>query len=188
MRMDRNLIAEALLSSKNQEWETPDDLFSRLHTAYNFTVDACATEHNKKLAKYWSPSDDGLSQSWRGERVWLNPPYHNKRPGQIDWVRKAFHEVKDNDCELVVCLLPARTDTKLFHEYVMKASTVLFVRGRLRFKGAAASAVFPSMVVVFERSQFQQLDPWWAMPPQFSTLSAKVMPTQFGTLSAKGTA
>lgn len=165
------MVANALLTSKNQEWETPPDFFNRLHEIYNFTVDACATDNNKKLANFWSPEQDGLSQSWAKHRVWLNPPYQNRKPGQIDWVRKAFTEVRENGCELVACLLPARTDTKLFHDYVMKASTVLFVRGRLRFVGAPASAVFPSMVVLF--------DPWWPMNyPIFGTINAKVKEIQ----------
>lgn len=167
------MVNGALLTSKNQEWETPPDFFSRLHRAYAFTVDACATDTNKKLDKFWAPETDGLAQSWQGERVWLNPPYQNRKPGQIDWVRKAFHEVKDNGCELVACLLPARTDTKLFHTYVMHATTVLFVCGRLRFVGAPASAVFPSMLVVFERWHYQQIDPWWSVTPRFGTMKAK---------------
>jgi len=148
------MISSALLTSNSQEWETPDTLFNALHGVYNFTIDACASKENTKLPDYWDESADGLSQSWKGHRIWMNPPYQNKKPGQIAWVRKAYHEVKDNGCDLAVCLLPARTDTRLFHDYVMKSSMVYFIRGRLRFVGAKAGAVFPSLVVLFERCTY----------------------------------
>ncbi len=167
------MVANALLTSKNQEWETPPEFFQRFHRAYDFTVDACASAENKKLDKFWSVEQDGLAQSWKGERVWLNPPYENRKPGQQAWVRKALHEVRENGCELVVCLLPARTDTRLFHDVIMKASYIYFVKGRLKFVGAPASAVFPSMVVVFDQLHYRGLDPWWSVRPTFGTINAK---------------
>lgn len=152
------MVNEALLKSNNQEWETPHAFFEAMHKSYDFTLDACATKQNAKVPHFFSPENDGLSKSWAGHRVWLNPPYAPKRktrPGQIDWVQKAYDETKEGDCELVVCLLPARTDTKLFHDYVMKSSLVAFVKGRLQFVGAPHGAVFPSMVVVFERHSYK---------------------------------
>ena len=165
------MVSNALLTSKNQEWETPHNFFEKLNKILSFTVDACANDKNAKLERYWSPETDGLAQSWEGERVWMNPPYQNKSPKQIDWVRKAYTEVKDNGCQLAACLLPARTDTKLFHNYVMKSTAIYFVCGRLRFVDAAASAVFPSMVVLFERSTYT-LYPL-GHQPTFGTMDAK---------------
>lgn len=148
---------KALLSSVNQEWETPKYVFDFFNRIHNFSLDACATKDNKKVDNFYSIEDDGLSKNWANERVWINPPYCPKRkgkPGQIDWVKKAYEEVKFGDCNEAVLLLPARTDTKLFHEYVMKSCFVFFLRGRLKFVGAQAGAVFPSMVVTFEKKYY----------------------------------
>lgn len=171
------MVHQALLTSKNQEWETPKDFFDHINSMYDFTVDACANKENAKLDKFWHKDIDGLKQSWANERVWLNPPYQTKKkgvPGQIDWVRKAYDEVRSNNCELAVCLLPARTDTKLFHDLVMKSTYVFFVRGRLRFVDAAAGAVFPSMLVAFERWTYRMYP--LGTKPMFGTMDVKGRP------------
>ena len=168
------MISQVLLTSKSQEWETPDPFFKKINNAHNLTLDVCASETNHKLKRFFTAKDDGLSKSWAGERVWMNPPYKRKEkgsPGQIDWIRKAHYEVSQNGCELAVCLIPARTDTKLFHDYVMKSSLVFFIRGRLKFVGAPASAVFPSMLVVFDKRTYHPVESGQAPSPQFWTMT-----------------
>jgi phage N-6-adenine-methyltransferase len=132
-------------SSQTDEWATPQDAFNSLHEIHNFTLDPCANEINAKCPKFFTKQNDGLAQSWAGERVFMNPPY-----GRVigEWVRKAYEESRNG--ALVVCLIPARTDTRYWHDYVMRADEVLLVRGRLKFGGSKNSAPFPSAVVVFK--------------------------------------
>lgn len=166
---------KALFSSINQEWETPQYIFDYFNKTHKFTLDVCASEKNHKVNRYFSISDNGLTRSWDNERVWMNPPYCPKRkdrPGQIDWVKKAYDEVRFGKCNEAVCLLPARTDTKLFHEYVMKSCFVFFLRGRLKFVGAQAGAVFPSMIVTFEKSIYR-LAQHSNLEPSFVSLRIK---------------
>ncbi len=140
-------ISPALFSSVKHDWATPQDLFDTLHREYRFTTDAAASPHNAKLPCYFDRDADGLKQSWAGQRVWVNPPY-GREIGK--WVAKAAEEVKLG-CELVVMLIPARTDTAWFHQYIYKQHhvEVQFIRGRLKFGGAKNSAPFPSMLVIF---------------------------------------
>jgi len=134
-------------SSKNTEWETPQDLFDELDEEFSFDLDVCATPGNAKCEKYFTPQDDGLAQEWDGT-CWMNPPYGR---GIGAWIKKA----NESGCE-VVCLLPARTDTAWFHDYILEPSLedsgrvrIDFLRGRLKFGGAKNSAPFPSMLVYF---------------------------------------
>lgn len=135
-----------MFSSKSNEWATPPELFSELDAEFGFSLDPCATDDNHKCPKYYTQKDDGLRQNWGGERVFCNPPY-GRAIGE--WVRKCSEEAKKPDT-LVVLLIPARTDTAYFHDYIYrKAREVRFLRGRLRFGGATNSAPFPSMIVIF---------------------------------------
>ena len=131
---------KVLFSSKKEEWETPQDLFDALNEQYNFTLDVCALPENAKCDKFFTPEIDGLKQKWEGV-CWCNPPY-GRQIGK--WVEKACKSFAT-----VVMLLPARTDTKWFHQYIYNKSEVRFVRGRLRFGDQEQPAPFPSMVVVF---------------------------------------
>ena len=132
--------------SKSSEWATPQDLFDELDQEFNFTLDPCATHENHKCGRYYTRAEDGLTQSWSGERVFMNPPYGN----EISlWVAKAYTESLQG--ALVVCLIPSRTDTRYWHDYVMKADEIRFIEGRLRFIGKATeSAPFPSAIVIFQ--------------------------------------
>lgn len=134
----------ALLQSGNTCWATPWDFFQRYDAQYHFTLDVCAQAHNAKCARHFSPQDDGLAQSWAGERCWMNPPY-GREIGR--WVEKARREAERG--ALVVGLLPARTDTQWFHEHVLPVAHVVFLRGRIRFVGAAHPAPFPSMLAIW---------------------------------------
>lgn len=127
--------------TRTDEWATPDDVFSKLDSEFHFDLDVAAADDNHKCSNYFTINDDGLSQSWGGHRCWCNPPY-----GRVikEWVRKA-----SESGSLVVMLLPARTDTAWFHDYVYGKAEIRFIRGRLRFGKSKANAPFPSMIVIF---------------------------------------
>lgn len=132
-------------SSKTDLWYTPIDFFNKLNNKYNFTLDPCASHENAKCKKYYTKEDDGLSKSWDNEIVFMNPPYGREIS---KWVKKA----SEARSSIVVCLLPARTDTKYFHDYIYKKDNVEieFIKGRLKFGGSNNSAPFPSMIVIFK--------------------------------------
>ena len=131
-------------SSKTDEWETPQNLFDELDREFRLSWDVCATDDNTKLPKWWTKKDDGLSKDWRGLRCWMNPPY-GRDIGR--WVKKA----SEGGAKIVVALLPARTDTKWFHDYILGKAEIRFLKGRLKFGNSKNSAPFPSMVVVFNK-------------------------------------
>lgn len=151
---------QAMLSSKDMTWETPQDLFDELNKEFNFTLDPCATPKTAKCEKYYTKEDDGLSRGWRDEIVFCNPPYGREIS---QWVKKAYDEVcvysqlyKDWNTQ-VVMLIPARTDTKYFHDYIYNKPNVeiRFIKGRLKFRMGgveAQSAPFPSMLVIFKNN------------------------------------
>jgi phage N-6-adenine-methyltransferase len=133
-------------SSISVEWETDQQTFDVLNAEFGFEMDVCATPQNAKCPRYFSPSDDGLAQEWKGI-CWMNPPY-----GRVigRWVSKAYESSLKG--ATVVCLIPARTDTRWWHDYVMKGE-VRLIRGRLRFGGSNGNAPFPSAIVVFRGAQ-----------------------------------
>ncbi len=130
-------------SSATDLWATPQKLFDALNSEFHFTLDVCALPENAKYPRFYGPSDDGLAQPWTGV-CWMNPPY-GRAIGQ--WIAKAVKAAQEG--ATVVALLPARTDTTWWHEYVTKATEIRYLRGRLRFGEAKNCAPFPSAVVVF---------------------------------------
>lgn len=139
---------DALFSRDSDEWETPAELFEILNDEFHFTLDACATDDNHKVDKYFTKEEDGLKQNWGGYKVFCNPPY--SEIGK--WVQKAYYEgLKPGT--LVCLLIPARTDTKWFHDYILHRSEIRFIKGRLRFSGSKWNAPFPSMVVIFRSAE-----------------------------------
>ena len=136
---------ELMFSSKSDLWETPQALFDELNAEFNFDVDVCAIPENAKVERFFTPAVDGLKQTWAG-RVWCNPPYGRSIS---KWVEKGYNSAKIGGA-LVVMLLPARTDTKWFHEYIYNKSEIRFIKGRLKFGNAHNSAPFPSMIVIFK--------------------------------------
>lgn len=136
---------KALFSSNRQDWETPADFFKKYDDVFRFTLDACATSQNAKCGKYYTKEDDGLTKDWKDHRVWCNPPYGREIS---KWVKKAYDEAEKSNTT-VVMLLPARTDTTWFHDYILGQAAIEFVRGRIKFVGASSTAPFPSMVVIF---------------------------------------
>jgi len=135
---------DVMFSSATDMWATPQDFFDRLNEEYHFTLDVCATTQNAKCGRYYTKEQDGLSQPWDGV-CWCNPPY-GREIGK--WVEKAYQSAMDGNAD-VVMLLPARTDTKWFHDYIYGKAEIRFVKGRLKFGDSMNSAPFPSMVVIF---------------------------------------
>lgn len=135
---------DTMFFSKTVEWETPQDFFDSLNTKYHFDLDVCATPENAKCRRYYTQEQDGLKQPWCGV-CWCNPPYGR---GIGKWVEKASYEATVGNT--VVMLLPARTDTKWFHQYIYKKAEISFLAGRLKFGAAKNNAPFPCMVVVFK--------------------------------------
>jgi len=172
-----------MFSSKNPDYETPDDLFLKYKKEYGITHDVCAEDHTAKCSSYWTKDDNCLTREWAGVN-WMNPPYnkpekvcknpckkktcekrgweHNLEyvPGQIDFVRKASEEANAGRAT-TVCLLPARTDTEIYHNFIWDAENkkfrdgveVEFLKGRVIFKGETNPAPFPSMIVVFHTKE-----------------------------------
>ena len=138
------MIDDALFSSASTEWATPQDFFDALDAEFHFTLDPCSTHANAKCAKHYTVEEDGLAQPWAGETVWCNPPY-GKTIG--DWVRKCREEADGG--ATVALLIPTRTDTAYFHDYVLGRAELRFVRGRLKFGNSKNSAPFPSLLAVF---------------------------------------
>ena len=135
---------EVMFSHKSDEWATPQDLYDQLDTEFHFNLDPCSTDENKKCEKYYTKQDDGLTQNWGGCSVFVNPPYSEI----AKWTEKCYREgCKDNT--VVVLLIPARTDTRYFHNFILNRAEVRFIKGRLKFGDSNNSAPFPSMIVVF---------------------------------------
>lgn len=139
-------------SSKTDQWATPIDLFEKLNAVFHFETDVCADAKNAKCAKFYTEDMDGLSQVWGG-CCWMNPPY-GRQIG--DWLKKAYLSSKENGAT-VVCLIPARTDTRYWHDYCIKGE-MFFLKGRLKFGDATSGAPFPSAIVVFRPTIADVLD------------------------------
>lgn len=135
---------DVMFSSNTEEWATPQDFFDKLNEEFHFSLDVCSTHENAKCAKHYTKDDDGLSQDWTGETVWCNPPYGRQMP---KWIKKCAEHGKQGG--LAVMLIPARTDTKAFHEYIYGKSEIRFIKGRLKFGCSKNSAPFPSMIIIF---------------------------------------
>jgi len=136
------MVSEVLFSSKTEVWSTPRDFYEALDKVFHFTTDVAALPENAKCTHYFTPEMDGLKQDWVGS-CFCNPPY-GKTIGQ--WIEKAYRESKKG--ATVVCLVPARVDTRWWQDYCLNAE-VWFVRGRLKFGNAESCAPFPSALVCF---------------------------------------
>ena len=149
---------DLFFSSISDEQETPQDFYENLNKEFHFTLDPCSKEYNHKTDKYYTQEQNGLSKNWCGETVFCNPPY-GRSIGT--WVKKCYEESKKENT-IVVMLIPARTDTRWFHEYIYNTDAeIRFIKGRLKFVNRLLpswneegdyklqSAPFPSMVVIF---------------------------------------
>jgi len=135
---------DGMFSSSTAEWATPIEFFNTINREFAFDLDVCATKENAKCSMFYSESDNGLMQEWKGV-CWCNPPY-GRSIGT--WIKKAWESSLSG--ATVVCLIPARTDTNWWHDCVAKASEVRFIKGRLYFNDGKGRAPFPSCLVIFK--------------------------------------
>ena len=139
----------AMFSSKKMDYCTPKELFEQLNKEFFFRLDAAATPKSAKCEKYYTTETNGLKMPWNvGGAVFCNPPY-GKQLGE--WVRKAWEEAQKGTT--IVLLIPARTDTTYFHEYIYGKAEIRFIKGRIKFEDESGkvydAAPFPSMVVIY---------------------------------------
>ena len=139
------MINNGMMSSCTNEWATPKSFYNELDKEFHFTLDPCSTDENCKCKKHFTKQENGLLQDWSRNTVFCNPPYGREL---VKWVKKASEEAEKG--ATVVMLIPARTDTAYFHDYIYKKHEVRFVRGRLHFNESKQSAPFPSMVVIMK--------------------------------------
>jgi len=143
-----------MFSSKTTQWATPREFFDKLDWRFGpFDLDPCANPTNTKCVNFFTEAEDGLSKKWEGFTCFVNPPYGR---GIDAWIKKGYDESRAPGTK-VVMLIPARTDTKYWHQYVMRADEVYFVKGRLKFGDSENSAPFPSAIVVFDGENRPQI-------------------------------
>lgn len=137
---------DVMFSSKSNEWATPQDLFDKLNNKYHFTLDPCSTIENHKCEKFYTIEDDGLIKDWSNDIVFVNPPYGREL---YKWVKKCYEESLKGT--KIVLLIPSRTDTKYFHEFLYNKNNVKieFIKGRLKFGNSNNSVPFPSLLAYF---------------------------------------
>ena len=152
--MDRKLM----FSNINNAWCTPQSFFDKINEEFNFTLDPCCTEVSAKCKNFYTPQKDGLLQDWTGESVFVNPPY-GRQIGK--WVKKCYEEGQKKNTT-VVLLIPSRTDTRYFHDYILGKAEIRFLKGRLTFWDldgekykngdfkSMTPAPFPSLLAIFK--------------------------------------
>ena len=134
-------------SMESNEWQTPQYLYDELNKEFGFTLDPCCTKQTAKCDKYYIKEDDGLKQDWSNYIVFMNPPYGREIP---KWIEKEYKESLKG--ATVVCLIPARTDTKYWHKYIFPYAEIRFIKGRVKFEGnqkGSGAAPFPSAIAIF---------------------------------------
>jgi len=136
-------VRSVMGSSKIMTWPTPQQWFDYLNLEFGFTLDPCCEHETAKCKKHYTPEEDGLAQSWKDERVFMNPPYGREITA---WMKKAYEEASDNGA-LVVCFVPARVDTNWWHDYAIKGE-VRLPKGRAKNPDGGAWP-FPVAVVIF---------------------------------------
>jgi phage N-6-adenine-methyltransferase len=135
-------------SMQSNEWTTPQYLYDELNKEFGFTLDPCCSKQSAKCDNYYTKEDDGLIQDWSKDIVFMNPPYGREI---AVWIEKAYKESLRGAA--VVCLIPARTDTKYWHKFIFPYAEIRFIKGRLKFGGnqkGSGSAPFPSAIVIFK--------------------------------------
>lgn len=147
-QMNRSMKGKGITpKAQRTDWETPIEFFKDLDKEFHFTLDPAASEWNAKCQKYYTEKENGLKQPWSGN-VWLNPPYGT---ALNDWADKVISE-RDN-CEVIVMLVPARTDTQWFRRLLDAGAEVRFITGRIKYEGSKANAPFPSILIILRSSR-----------------------------------
>ena len=121
-------------TANRDNWKTPKVFYEKLNEEFNFDFDPCPP----------NPEFDGLEIEW-GNCNFVNPPYGNIIS---KWLEKAVDEQSNGKTS--VFLIPSRTDTRWWHNFVMNADEIRFIKGRLHFDDHKNPAPFPSCVVVFK--------------------------------------
>jgi phage N-6-adenine-methyltransferase len=137
------MINQGLFTSNTDLWATPQNFFDKMNDEFHFVLDVCASKENHKCDNYYTQEMDGLKQKWYGT-CWMNPPY-GREIGK--WLKKAYESSLEG--AIVACLIPARTDTKYWHNYIFGKAEIRFIKGRLKFGDSKNSAPFPSALIVF---------------------------------------
>lgn len=142
-------LIKPMVSSKSNEWITPQWFFDELDKEFEFTLDPCATKENHKCKKYYTVDDNGLVKNWTNDVVFMNPPYGGNTK---QWIKKAW---QSSCCgSTVVCLIVSSTDRSYWHDYIFPfASQIRFIRGRLKFSKSSSTAPFASAIIVFDKSK-----------------------------------
>ena len=151
---------KVMFSSLRQDWATPKDIFNKLDQEFHFTLDPCCSEKTAKCNKFYTIKEDGLKRNWAGERVFVNPPLGRE---QAAWIKKGYDESRKPDT-VVVFLIPARTDTKHFHQYLYGKAELRFIKGRIKFENPDSTtpkekwtaAPFPSMICILKSNQSKE--------------------------------
>jgi phage N-6-adenine-methyltransferase len=136
--------------STKQDWTTPKHFFDELNAEFSFTTDLAASQDNALCQQFYTKEDNGLVQPWHGA-CWLNPPFGDKSSKMVDWIKRAWQETQDRDDLTVVVFIPARTNTRWWHQYCMKAAEVRFVCGRPRFGDAKHGLPQPLALIIFRK-------------------------------------
>ena len=145
-------LQKAMVSSKSNEWATPQEFYDKLDAEFHFELDVASTKENSKCAKFYTIADDGLKCDWFAVN-WMNPPYGGHTG---DWIKKAYEESLKG--KTTVCLIVSSTDRSYWHEYIFPyASQIRFIRGRLHFNNSKSSAPFASAVVIFGGSYKEKI-------------------------------
>ena len=151
------------------DWATPQPLFNKLDAEFHFTLDVCALPENAKCRRYYSPTQDGLAQSWEGETCWMNPPFGKAIEG---WLRKAS-ELDHGFARrsVVVALVPTRTNAPWWHDYVMRAAEIRFIRKKVSFVGDKQGVAFTGhAIVVFRPGQHEPRCTSWEQPARVKSV------------------
>lgn len=148
-----NLSYKAIMTSDKQDWETPQELFDNLNNEFDFELDAFASDKNAKCKHFFTERDDSFQQDWtKYKSIFINPPYTSKVQDEV--LKKINDTISSNWRGVIVLLIPARTDTKRWHDYIFnKADDIRFIKGRLRFEVDGiprGSSTFPSAVIVYD--------------------------------------
>ena len=153
---NKSKLNAGVFSSVKDNWGTPPEFFDKLDSEYHFTLDPAAEPSNAKCSKFYTKEDDGLSKSWQGEIVFVNPPYGNQTKA---WIEKARSEWEKGDCTIIL-LLASRTDNRWFHSfiYAVDGAKWWFTKGRIKFVDPdtgkkAGSPAFGSLIVIFEKGK-----------------------------------
>jgi len=144
---------KACMTSDTNEWYTPQKLYDELNKEFNFTLDPCCTPSSAKCKVWFTKEDDGLNRNWMNHTVFMNPPYGRDIK---HWIKKAYESSLTG--AIVVALIPARTDTSYWHDYIFnKADDIRFLRGRIKFEredgSVGDSAPFPSAIIVWKNKK-----------------------------------